>query len=398
MPATSVRQGTVLVTALILLLCTTVFWVHVQQPKPTNRMTVVVSNIQHTIARHIDPLYSADQSTFSSTNNIVDEVDEDERDDDEDEEFQLTFKEPSTPPESLPSDPYAHYIYQQKLTVSHGSSAKHSKRRTIVIGDLHGNLEGLNRFLKLIDHDPRKDVLILSGDMVTRGPQSIEVIDTARKLGIKCVRGNHEDKVIRWRGYLDSLSLQEREIFEAGGVVKGEGNSSNDDRKEQDEENHPNAPADLNRQSEHYHLARKLTKAQYHYLRSCPLIYTVPKTLSVHGVPVHIIHAGIDPKHSILKQQPWVLINIRNLLADGTPMRKKSDGQGWSDVFNNMHHHRDKKDDYMVVYGHDAGRGLNIKRRSVGIDTGCVYGRQLTGYVVETGEILSVPCPRVAPE
>ncbi|WWD20006.1 hypothetical protein CI109_104479 [Kwoniella shandongensis] len=35
-----------------------------------------------------------------------------------------------------------------------------------------------------------------------------------------------------------------------------------------------------------------------------------------------------------------------------------------------------------VIYGHAAGRGLDIKQFSKGIDTGCVYGRQLTAMVL----------------
>ncbi|EIW65804.1 hypothetical protein TREMEDRAFT_35995 [Tremella mesenterica DSM 1558] len=35
-----------------------------------------------------------------------------------------------------------------------------------------------------------------------------------------------------------------------------------------------------------------------------------------------------------------------------------------------------------VIYGHAAGRGLDIKRFSKGIDTGCVYGKQLTGLII----------------
>lgn len=49
----------------------------------------------------------------------------------------------------------------------------------------------------------------------------------------------------------------------------------------------------------------------------------------------------------------------------------------------------------LVVYGHDAVRGLQDHRpRTLGLDTGCVYGGRLTGWVVETGEIVSVPAAR----
>ncbi|KAK3839057.1 MAG: Metallo-dependent phosphatase-like protein [Linnemannia gamsii] len=294
-----------------------------------------------------------------------------------------TIREPSTPPDSLPSDPFAQYIYQEELQLNYGdsSSSSHNNnnngqeqskpRRTIVVGDVHGSLVGLERFLKKVEHNPQRDTVILAGDIVAKGPQSLKVIDRAIEHQIKCVRGNHDDVVIRWRGFLDSIDAA---ILEEG----------------------INIPSDLDRRSEHYLIARAMTKAQYNYLRQCPLILTIPKEISLNHIPVHVVHAGIDPTRDILHQRPWVLVNIRNLLKDGTPSRKKSKGRGWAREFNELHNRRSpSKRDFFVVYGHDAGRSLNVMPWSIGLDTGCVYGRELTGYVVETGLIVSSPCPRL---
>ncbi|KAF9991050.1 hypothetical protein BGZ75_006004 [Mortierella antarctica] len=335
--------------------------------------------------------------------------------------FHADFKEPDTPPRSLPSDPYAQYIYQQDLDLSRrslfmGARQPRKPRRTIVVGDVHGSLDGLNRFLSSVRFDTKRDLLVLAGDLVAKGPQSLEVIDRARQLNAKCVRGNHEDKIIRWRGYLDSLSKTDREALaiEEEDDLEDElkddseddqvneislvetffsNDSSLDGSMQRKRKRKPKIPSDLNRRSEHYTIARALTKDQYDYIRSCPLILTIPRELSVRNIPVHIVHAGIDPTHNIRKQHPWVLVNIRNVLEDGTPSRKKSQGEGWSKAFNDLHDKRSKRD-FLVVYGHDAGRSLNVRKWSIGLDTGCVYGRELTGYVVETGEIHSVPCPR----
>ena len=49
----------------------------------------------------------------------------------------------------------------------------------------------------------------------------------------------------------------------------------------------------------------------------------------------------------------------------------------------------------MVIYGHDARRGLVDRRpHTLGLDTGCVYGGCLTGFVIESGEILQVNAAR----
>ena len=47
--------------------------------------------------------------------------------------------------------------------------------------------------------------------------------------------------------------------------------------------------------------------------------------------------------------------------------------------------------DDLVIYGHDALRGLQDYRpRTLGLDTGCVYGGRLTGYLLESDQLLAV--------
>jgi len=49
-----------------------------------------------------------------------------------------------------------------------------------------------------------------------------------------------------------------------------------------------------------------------------------------------------------------------------------------------------------VVYGHAAGRGLNLQRYTFGIDTGCVYGRQLTAFELHSHNVTQVNCKKYA--
>lgn len=50
----------------------------------------------------------------------------------------------------------------------------------------------------------------------------------------------------------------------------------------------------------------------------------------------------------------------------------------------------------LVLYGHDARRGLVDRRpRTLGLDTGCVYGGALSGYLLEQDRIVQVPARRV---
>lgn len=75
------------------------------------------------------------------------------------------------------------------------------KDRVFVIGDIHGCADEFKQLVQAISYDPTKDVLILAGDLVYRGPDNVGVIRLAKQLGALCVRGNHDDKVIRLKTY-----------------------------------------------------------------------------------------------------------------------------------------------------------------------------------------------------
>ncbi|KAG0266771.1 hypothetical protein DFQ27_009440 [Actinomortierella ambigua] len=331
------------------------------------------------------------------------------------------MKQPSTPPKSLPSDPYAHYTYQEDLSLNEEFRSGRSKgRRTFILGDIHGSLAGLDGYLRQVKFNTKNDRLIVAGDVVAKGPQSLQVIDRLASLGAKCVRGNHDDKVLRWKGYLNSLSAKESLELEADSQMRPMvADAENSPAYDADVPNisplaqKRSIPADLVQNSQHHQIAKKMTDKQYKYLVKCPLILTLPKEISAKKRAVHVAHAGIDPRRDIKHQEPWVLVNVRNILSDGTPSRKVKKGKGWADLFNNMHHARSKdaqdpqaqeapendirlNHNYMIVYGHDAHRALNVQEWTIGLDTGCVYGRQLSGYVVETGKVISVACPDVA--
>ncbi|OWF80410.1 bis(5'-nucleosyl)-tetraphosphatase (symmetrical) [Yersinia rohdei] len=65
---------------------------------------------------------------------------------------------------------------------------------TYLIGDVHGCLDELLALLAQVDFNPQQDTLWLTGDLVARGPASLDVLRYVRSLGpaVRMVLGNHD--------------------------------------------------------------------------------------------------------------------------------------------------------------------------------------------------------------
>jgi serine/threonine protein phosphatase 1 len=70
--------------------------------------------------------------------------------------------------------------------------------RDFVVGDIHGCFAQLHAELEARNFDPRRDRLFAVGDLVDRGPQSDCLLEAVERYGIRSVKGNHEDVIVRW--------------------------------------------------------------------------------------------------------------------------------------------------------------------------------------------------------
>lgn len=69
--------------------------------------------------------------------------------------------------------------------------------KLLIISDIHSNIGCLEAVL---DHERDSDIVYCAGDLVDMGFHPREVIACVRSRGIRCIRGNHDEKVIsRWR-------------------------------------------------------------------------------------------------------------------------------------------------------------------------------------------------------
>src|SRR5690348_965181 len=92
--------------------------------------------------------------------------------------------------------------------------------RTLIVGDVHGCIEELDRLLVRL-RVKSEDRVIFVGDLVAKGPRSKAVVERARGLGATTVRGNHEEHVLAFRRALDArgplpkLGRSHREVVES---------------------------------------------------------------------------------------------------------------------------------------------------------------------------------------
>lgn len=65
---------------------------------------------------------------------------------------------------------------------------------TYLIGDVHGCYDELVALLHRVDFNPEQDTLWLTGDLVARGPWSLDVLRYVKSLGdsVRLVLGNHD--------------------------------------------------------------------------------------------------------------------------------------------------------------------------------------------------------------
>jgi serine/threonine protein phosphatase 1 len=207
--------------------------------------------------------------------------------------------------------------------------------RTIVVGDIHGCYDELEELLEKASFS-EEDRLVCVGDLITKGPKNREVLERfMTDPQFSTVIGNHD------------LALRRRWLGEE---------------------------IDLNSAQKDVHKELKGEKDSYTaYLCTLPFMIDLDTHL--------VVHAGLRPNVELHSQTTGDLTRIRTLGPD----RESDEGTPWYHVYYG---------DKIVLFGHWPAPEPRRGKKAIGLDTGCVYGYQLTAYIIETDEFVSVPAQR----
>lgn len=208
-----------------------------------------------------------------------------------------------------------------------------------MIGDVQGCRDETEDLLARCGHTV-SDRVIFVGDLVAKGPDSAGVIDLCLKLRARSVLGNHDAAIVRY--------------FQAKAAGQ---------------------PLPALKPS-HVPVVETLRPHHVAYLESLPLWIALPE----YGVLV--VHAGLVPGVALADQDPRMLMNIRTLRRDGSGSTEADDGVLWGSRW---------KGPELVLFGHHARAGLQEHPFALGLDTGCVYGRELTACIFPGRTLVSVP-------
>ncbi len=269
---------------------------------------------------------------------------------------------------------------------------------TYAIGDLQGCMAELEALLAACAFDPAGDRIWFVGDLVNRGPGSLEILRFVKGLGDRAtvVLGNHDLHLLC--------------------VAEGVARTRDDDTLEQVLEA-PDREELLgwlrSRPLLHAEAGRVLVHAgllpQWSVPRALELASEVEARLRGpdHGGLLANLYGG-EPStwHDSLEgeDRARVIVNALTRMRFCTPegrMEFRSKGgleaappgfDAWFDIPGR------RSAGVTIVCGHWSALGLRIQPGLIALDTGCVWGGALSAVRLEDGRLFQVPCSASRPE
>ena len=202
-------------------------------------------------------------------------------------------------------------------------------KRLIVYGDIHGCLDEFKLLRKKIN-PTKKDIEVVVGDFLNKGPYSIETMKYIKKNKIISIMGNNEARVIRY------IKDKENGNKHLDKVVDG------------------------------------LKKGDIKFIKSLPYFLKIKNITIVHGG----IPFDVKLNKKLTKEQKKELTMLRYYDKDLNSLswrEKDKLYKYWAELYDGR--------EGFVVYGHNPFKKPRIDKYAVGIDTGCVYGGKLTAII-----------------
>jgi len=235
------------------------------------------------------------------------------------------------------------------------------KKRRIFVGDLQGCRDELEALLEAAAFDPGTDEVHPVGDLVNRGPDSLGVLRVARELDFGGVLGNHDLHLLA--AAAGTREPKARDTLDA--VLAAP------DRDE---------------------LLDWL--AARPFLRVWDDVYLVHAGLHPHWDDERKVRAaleGADPRAPSPDARFAVSVRTCDHAGEALPPVDDADTRyvPWFEHYEPAAH-----GGRTVVFGHWSVRGLVREPHLRGLDTGCVWGKELSAWIPEEDRIVSVPAAR----
>lgn len=220
-------------------------------------------------------------------------------------------------------------------------------KRTIVVGDIHGCLDEFDDLLQKIRYNRQFDRLILLGDLIDRGPYSLEMVQRARNMDLECLMGNHEFAFLKW--YKSNKQVYEAKRFYT-----------------------------------------QFTDEDVNYIAQMPPYIKLGDVVLVHAGLRNGVQLENQKKDDCLYLRYTDIngefISISKVLKLGV---EATGAHFWTEFW---------KGPESVVYGHNVHSFENPQIEEVapgvtcyGIDTGCCFGGKLTALILETKQVVQIP-------
>ncbi len=264
-----------------------------------------------------------------------------------------------------------------------------------LVGDLQGCCSALQRLLTKIDFSPSRDHLFVLGDLVNRGPQSLQTLQLLRELGnsATCLLGNHD---------LHLLAV-------AHGVRRAHRSDTLDDILESSDREHW---IDWIRQRPLAHLADGWLMVhagvvpQWDCAQTLQLAAEVETRLRGPDLPAFLqVMYGNQPDrwdnqlqgNERLRMVVNTLTRVRYLKADGSLEFAIKDGSGAASPpgLSPWFEAPDRRTaDQPIAFGHWSTLGLINRPNLISLDTGCVWGGALSAMRIDNGhrQLVQVSC------